>query len=757
MWTLPTTFKNQRKPSQPTGRLKPWFLAVLLIFQIATGAVPTPGGPAPSNSPPAAALNYPLARRDNVVDDYHGVKVADPYRWLEQLDSTETRAWVLAEARLTDSYLEKIPVRQALKQRLAELLNFEKFGVPFRKSGRYFYTYNRGLQQQSVLYTTVDLGAAPTVALDPNTLSTNGGLAVVGYVASPDGSTLAYGVSPGGSDWTEWRLRDVATGKDLPDVLRWTKYYPPVFAADGKSLYYSGFPAPPPGEELSARDLSNAVYYHALGRPQSADRKLYERSDHPDWQFEPHLTRDGHWLVLTAGEGEVGDKGLENVYAIDLTAVKPVLVPLAEGFDAAYIFAGADGGLLYFQTTLEAPRGRVIAIDPTKAAPGVQPGVSAGAHRVGWKEVVRQGADAMDVAGGSVTLVDHQLIVRTLHQACSKVQIYGLDGRLRSEVLLPGHGTAAGFGGESGDPDTFYTFTDLVTPPTVFRLDLETGASSVYRAPKLAFDLSALDTIQVYYPGKDGTQISMYLVFKKGFKYDGANPTLLYAYGGFGIPLLPHFDATRLAWLERGGIFALANLRGGGEYGEEWHRQAIRAHKQVVFDDFIAAAQWLISMRYTSTPKLAIEGASNGGLLIGACLTQRPDLFGAALAYVGVMDMLRFDQFGQGAGWVGDYGSPHNPEDFKALFAYSPYHNVHPGTRFPATLVITGDHDTRVMPAHSFKFAAALQAAQAGPAPVLLRVRLSTGHGHGPNTSQVIEETADAYAFLTKNLGMAEK
>jgi len=680
-----------------------------------------------------------------VVDDYHGVQVPDPYRWLEQLDSPETHAWVLAEAQLTDSYLAKIPVRQALKARLTRLLDFEKYGMPFHENGIYFYTHNTGLQQQSILYSMRGLSGEPAVALDPNELSTNGSLAIVGHVVSRDGSRLAYGVSHGGSDWSDWHVRDLATGKDLPDVVRWTKYYHPLFSPDGQGLYYSAFPAPRAGEELRARDLGNAVYYHALGTPQSADRKLYERPEHPDWQFEPHLTRDGRWLVLTAGEGEVGDKGLENVYALDLTSTNAAPMALTEGFDAAYMFAGGDGGLLYFQTTLDAPRGRVIAIDP--ALP----------ERSHWKEVVPQTEDAMDSASASVTLVDHQLIVRTLHDAHSKVSIYALDGRLLREVALPGPGTASGFGGAPEDPETFYAFTDFVTPASVYRLNLETGASSLYRAPKVAFDPSALESHQVFYPGKDGTRIPMSLVYMKGLKRDGKNPTLLYGYGGFGISILPHFDATRMVWLERGGVLAVANIRGGGEFGEQWHRQAIRSHKQICFDDFIAAAEWLITEHYTSTPRLAIEGGSNGGLLVGACLTQRPDLFGAVLAYVGVMDMLRFDQFGQGAGWEGDYGSPQNPEDFKALFAYSPYHNVRAGTRYPATLVVTGDHDTRVMPGHSFKFAAALQSAQAGPAPVLLRVRLSTGHGTGPTTSQVIEEKADAYAFLMENLGMAER
>jgi prolyl oligopeptidase len=689
-------------------------------------------------------LSYPPARRDDVPDDYNGIKVADPYRWLEKLDSDETRNWVKAEAVLTDSYLQKIPVRDVLQKRLTALLNFEKFGMPFHKADQYFYSHNSGLQQQSVLLVSQGLRGAPKVAFDPNALSTNGSLAVVGYVASPDGSTLAYGVSQGGSDWTDWHFRDLASGRDLPDVVKWTKYYHPIFTMDGKGVYYSAFPAPPPGQELKVRDLGDAVFVHVLGTPASADRKLYERPDHPDWQFEPYLTKDGHWLVLRVGEGEVGDKGLEDLYVLNLKNPGSSAVTLAEGFDKNYMYIGADQGLLYFETTVEAPRGRVVAVDPSVA------------DHV-WKEVIPQGSDTMDVDHGSVTLVDHQLIVRTLHDVTSKVVIYGLDGSLRREVTLPGRGTATGFDGEADDKETFYSYTDMVTPPTIYRLDLEAGTSTVYRAPKIAFDTSALETKQVFYTAKDGTRIPMTLAYKKGIKLDGKNPTLLYAYGGFGNSILPRFDATRMVWLERGGVFAVANIRGGGEYGEEWHRQAIRAHKQIVFDDFASAAEWLIAQGYTSTPKLAIEGGSNGGLLMGASVTQRPDLFGAVLAYVGVMDMLRFDQFGQGAGWVGDFGVPHDPEDFKTLRAYSPYHNVRPGTHYPATMVITGDHDARVMPAHSFKFAAAMQNAQTGPAPILLRVRLSTGHGAGPTTSQLVAEKADAYAFLMENLGMEVK
>lgn len=687
-----------------------------------------------------SSFKYPSARRDSQVDDYHGEKVADPYRWMERLDSPETREWVKAEAELTDSYLEKTPVRRALKERLTQLLDYEKFGTPFHAGKRFFYSHNSGLQPQSDLLMTVGLDGKPTIAFSPNLLPK--GVSVAGYVASPDGKLLAYGLSQGGSDWTDWHFRDLESGKDLSDELRWTKYYHPVFSPNGKGVYYSAFPAPAQGEELRVRDLNNAIYYHAFGGKQSEDRKVYARPEHQDWQFAPHLTRGGHWLVITAGEGEVGDKGLENIYAVNLGGNKGTVQTIVEGFDAEYLFAGEERELLYFQTTLNAPKGRVIAIDPHRK------------ERREFKEIVAQGEDAMDSASGSVTLVGHRLIVGTLHDAHSKVTVYGLDGHRQYEVSLPGIGTASGFGGTPKDEETFFSFVDYVTPPTIYRLNLKAGESELYRAPKPPFESTQFETKQVFYPSKDGTKIPMYLVHKRGIKLDGANPTLLYGYGGFGISVVPRFDSTRVAWLERGGIFAVANIRGGGEYGEEWHRQAIHEHKQKVFDDFIAAAEWLIAQKYTSTPKLAIEGGSNGGLLIGACVTQRPDLFGAALAYVGVMDMLRFDQFGQGAGWVGDYGSPQNPKDFKALRAYSPYHNVKPGTRYPPIMVITGDHDARVMPAHSFKFAAALQAAQSGAAPILLRVRLSTGHGAGPTTSQVIEEKADAYAFLMASLGM---
>jgi len=688
------------------------------------------------------SLHYPPAPRGNVVDDYHGTAVADPYRWMEELDAPQTRAWVSAEGKLTDAYLASIKEREPLRRRIATLYEYEKFGIPFHEGGRYFYTHNSGTQEQSVLYTTRRLGDEATLVLDPNTLSPDGSLIVTDYEAARDGRHLAYGVSEAGSDWTDWRVRDLEEGRDLPDAARHTKYYKPQFAHDSQGFYYSAFPTPRAGQELATQDLGDAVYYHALGTPPGSDRLVFSDSAHPDWQYEPHLSSDGRWLVIACGEGEVGDKGVENIYLVDLASRTAKAVQVTSGFEAAYNYVGADAGRLYFLTTLNAPNGRVISIDPLHP------------DRARWKEVIPAGADAISLTETSVTLVGHRLLVRTLHDARNRVLVYDLDGARHGEVQLPGSGIALGFEGRPEDPDSFYAFADVITPPTVYRYDLSSGHSTLFRAPKVAFDPGRFDTRQVFYPGKDGTRIPMLLTYRKGLKLDGLNPLLLYGYGGFGIPMLPTFNPARIAWLELGGVYAIANIRGGGEYGETWHRQAIRAHKQVVFDDFIAAAEWLIAQRYTSTPRLAIQGGSNGGLLVGACVTQRPELFGAAVAAVGVMDMLRFDKFGQGAGWIGDYGSPQDAEDFKALYAYSPVHNVHPGTKYPATLVITGDHDTRVMPMHSFKFVASLQAAQAGPAPVLLLLESASGHGGGRTTSQAIEQSASAYAFLIRNLRM---
>jgi prolyl oligopeptidase len=687
------------------------------------------------------ALKYPPAPRGSTVDDYHGTLVPDPYRGLESLDAPDTRAWVQAESQLTEKYLAGLPARAQLRTRFTKLFDLERLGEPFQAGGQYFFTRNTGLQNQSVLYVAANLDAAPRVALDPNALSKDGSLNVVGYVASHDGKLIAYGISISGSDWTDWHIRDLATGKDMADVVRYTKYYKPIFSKDNRGLYYSAFPVPAAGTELSAQDIGDAVFFHALGKPAASDKKLLQFKGHPDWQYEPRLSDDGRWLVVSVGEGEVGDKGLENIYLVDLTAPAKPATAVFEGFSAAYIYAGSDDGRLFFVTSLAAPNGKIISIDPLRPTARAL-------------TVVAEGRDAIDLTETSVTLVDHQLIVRSMHDAHSRVVAYGLNGVQKREVSLPGPGTAAGFSGRPADHETFYSFTDMLTPPTVFRLDLETGQSTVYRSPRTNFDAQAFEQHQVFYPAKDGTRIPMMLAYRKGLKLDGDNAVLLYAYGGFGIPLLPEFSPARIAWMEMGGVYAVANIRGGGEYGEAWHQQAYHEHRQVAFDDFIAAGEWLIAQHYTSTAKLVIRGESNGGLLMGAVLTQRPGLFGAVIAGVGVMDMLRFDQFGQGAGWTGEFGTPGNAAEFPAIYAYSPLHHIRAGTHYPATLIVTGDHDTRVMPAHSFKFAATLQAAQAGPEPILLDIESSSGHGGGSTVSQAIEQTADIYAFLADRLRM---
>jgi prolyl oligopeptidase len=691
-------------------------------------------------SEPAARITYPAAARGPVVDDYNGTQVADPYRWLEELDSPATRAWVTAESRLTNQRLAALPLRAQFRERIGQLFSYERYGIPFRDGKRLFYTHNSGRQDQAVLYVQDSPSAPPRVLLDPNLLSKDGSQVVVGYVASRDGSLLAYGVSESGSDWVEWRLRDVEKGVDLPDVLRFTKYYRPVFSRDGKGLYYSAFPAPTPGSELSAQDLGNAVYYHALGSS-AADRKLLELTGHRDWQYKVALSEDGRWSVVATGEGEVGDKSVENIYLLDLSQPAAAVRTIVEGYRAAYEYLGSDARKLYFLTTAGASNGRVVSLDPFDV-------------HTAMTTVVPEGEPiALSEEGESVTLIHHQFIIVTVQGAHNHAAVYTLGGRKVRDIDLPGKGTILGFEGRPGDARTFYSFSNMVTPTTVYEYDAVTGRSRLFRRLKLAFDPGQYQETELKYPARDGTLIPLQLVRRRGIA-PGPHPLVLSGYGGFGIVNLPTFSPARLAWLERGGVYAIANIRGGGEFGEKWHRAANRHRKQVVFDDFIDAARWLIRERYTVTPRLAIMGASNGGLLAGACVTQHPELYGAVVAEVGVMDMLRFPLFGQGAGWMGEYGDPHDPWDFKALYAYSPLHNVRAGTHYPATLIVTGDHDTRVMPGHSFKFAAAMQAAQAGTQPILLYVEGSSGHGGGSNVSQGITQGSDIYAFLADRLGV---
>lgn len=676
--------------------------------------------------------NYPAARKSDQVDDYHGTKVADPYRWLEDLDSAETGKWVEAQNKLTFGFLNSIPQRAAIRERLTKLWNYEKFGVPFKEGSRYFYTRNSGLQNQSVLYTVTSLDAQPQMILDPNTLSADGTVAVSGLQVSPDGKLLAYSLSASGSDWQEWKVRDVATSKDLSDHLKWVKFSGVSWTRDGKGFFYSRYEEPK-ADALRATNYFQKVYYHKLGTPQTEDILVYERSDQKDWLFGGSVTEDGNYLIISVYQGT---DTKNRVYFKDLKVKDAPVVKLLDDFDAAYTFIGNEGTRFWFQTDQQAPRGKVIEVDVAKP------------ERANWKVVVPESKETLQ----ATTFVNHKFVLNYLRDAYTQVKIYDTAGKLVNEIALPGIGTADGFGGKAGDKETFYAFTGFTTPTTIYRYDFTTGKSTVFRQPKVDFNPSDYETKQVFYASKDGTKVPMFITHKKGLKLDGSNPTYLYGYGGFNISLTPAFSVGNLVWMEMGGVYAQANLRGGGEYGEDWHQAGMKLKKQNVFDDFIAAAEWLIANKYTSTPKLAIGGGSNGGLLVGAAMTQRPDLFGAAIPAVGVMDMLRFQKFTIGWAWVSDYGSSENAEDFKALYAYSPLHNIKPGTNYPPTMVVTADHDDRVWPGHSFKFAAALQAAQAGDAPVLIRIETKAGHGAGKPTSKIIEEIADRWAFLIKTL-----
>jgi prolyl oligopeptidase len=687
----------------------------------------------------SSPIVYPPSKKVEQVDDYHGIKVADPYRWLEDADSPETKAWVEAQNKVTFGFLESIPERARLRERLTQLWNYEKFGVPFREGDRYFFTRNDGLQNQSVLY----VGRTPDdpqarVLLDPNTLSADGTVALTNYAVSDDGKLLAYGLATAGSDWNEWRVRNVETGEDLPDRLQWVKFSGASWTKDGRGFFYSRYDEPKEGNLLQSTNYYQKLYYHRVGTPQSADELVYERRDHKEWGFGGYVTDDGRYLGIVVTMG-TSPKNL--FFYKDLTNPEAKVVELIPDFIADFTPVGNDGTTFYFRTDWEAPRGRLIAIDATRP------------ERANWREIIPQSRDTLE----AVRWVGGRFIALYLSDAKTQVRMFDREGKFVQEIALPGIGTAVGFGGKPEATETFYAFTSFTQPTSIYRYDFATGKSTLLRQPKVAFDPGAYVTQQVFYKSKDGTRIPMFIVHRKGLKQDGKNPTLLYGYGGFNISLTPSFSPARIAWLEMGGVLAIPNLRGGGEYGEEWHQAGTKLKKQNVFDDFIAAAEWLIREKYTQPARLAIQGGSNGGLLVGACMTQRPELFGAALPAVGVLDMLRFNKFTIGWAWESDYGSPQNPEEFKALYAYSPLHNLKPGTRYPATLITTADHDDRVVPAHSFKFAAALQAAHKGDAPVLIRIETKAGHGAGKPTSKLIEETADVWAFLVRTFQMTVK
>jgi prolyl oligopeptidase len=684
----------------------------------------------------APRLEYPKTRQVDQVDDYFGTKVRDPYRWLEDDNSPETKAWVEAENKVTFAFLEAIPERRTIEKRLTELWDYERYGLPSKEGPRYVYSRNSGLQNQAVLYRAAGLDATPEVLLDPNTLSKDGTVALGSAHFSDDGSLMAWSAAEAGSDWIEWRVREVATGRDRDDLVRWSKFSGAAWKKDDSGFYYSRYDAPKPGDTLKGVNRYQKVYFHRVGTPQEQDALVYERSDQPDWGFGADVTDDGRFLLVYQTQGT---DPRNRIFVQDLHDPRAAIAPFLDAYDAEYQVVGNDGDLFFVRTDKDAPRQRLVAIDRRDPRPQA------------WTEIVPQ--DKGRGVLSSVDMIGDRFVVVWQIDAHDVLAIYDKHGALEREVALPGIGNVT-VSGRRRDAEFFYAFTSFTYPTTIYRCDPASGASTVFRQPKVRFDPGGYETVQVFFRSKDGTRIPMFATARKGIARDGQNPTLLTGYGGFDISETPAFSPAVMGWLEMGGVYALANLRGGGEYGKEWHDAGRLENKQNVFDDFIAGAEYLIRERYTSAPKLAISGASNGGLLVGAVLNQRPDLFGAALPAVGVMDMLRFHLFTIGWAWKSDYASSETKQGFETLIRYSPLHNIKPGTRYPAVLITTADHDDRVVPAHSFKYAATLQAAQAGDAPVLIRIETRAGHGAGKPTSKVIEETADRYAFLVKNLRM---
>jgi prolyl oligopeptidase len=722
-------------------RRVPVLLAALSLSCATVGTAPSPAlAEAPAHAPAAVTeTTSPLARPGDTVEELHGQRVADPYRWMEELGSPELGAWVARQNLATDAWLQAVPGRAALQERLTALASNESVGPPFQRGGKYFFVYRDGKADQPVVMVSTSLEARGPVLIDPGPLSRGGTLSFAGLSVSDDGALVAYGMAEGGGDWQRWKVREVATGKDLAEELGFIKYYRPVFTHDGKGLYYSRFPAPPPGQELKESDHDCKVYLHRLGTPAEQDEVVYFDPTHPSYQYELASSSDGRWLVITVGDGEVGDRGVEEVLVLDLARKGARPAPLITGFDAEYVFAGSEGSRLFFQTSLQAPRKRVLAVDVRSPA------------RSRWRTVVAEGPEPIDGVG----LVGNQLLVQTLRDAHTAVRAYTTGGTLVREVQLPGIGSAWGFQGRAGDTETFYGFAGLTTPFTVYRYQLGTGKSTAWRAPRVSFDPQAFETRQVFFPSRDGTKVPMFITARKGLDLDGQRPTVMTAYGFGGISYPPAFDSQLVPWLERGGVAVLVNVRGGGEYGEAWHHAAWRHNRQTGLDDFIAAGEWLVGNHYTSPARLGAYGTSGGGMLVGAVVVQRPDLFGAVAPIAGVHDLLRFHLFGEGAGWAGDLGSPTLAEDFAFLKTISPLHNVRAGTHYPAMLLPTGEQDARVVPLHTYKFAAALQAAQAGAAPILVRVWTKTGHGQGGQRRQHIDQGAELYGFFARTLGLS--
>ena len=687
-------------------------------------------------------LSYPVARKAEQTDDYFGTTVSDPYRWMEDVDSAELKTWIDAENELTQEYLAKVPVRETIQKRLMELIDFERYTAPERRGTRYFYSHNSGLQNQNVLYWQEGLEGEPKVLLDPNTFSEDGTVAISGINITDDGMLAAYSIADAGSDWVKWHVRNVTTGKDLADVVEWSKFSGASWRKDGSGFYYARYDEPAAdaseAEALKTANYFHKIYFHKLGSPQSEDALVFHRPDDGELNLGAAVTEDGRYLVIHQSKGTSPNNELA---VQDLQDPGKRIMRLIDTADATYAPINNDGTLFWLLTTLDAPNGKVIAIDLNEP------------EREHWKTVIPESMNKLS----DISIIDNTFIANYLADAQSRVELLGLDGSPIEQLHLPSIGTAYGFSGLRKDTETFYQFSNFTTPGTTYRLDMKTRKSTLFRQPKLLFDPDLYETRQIFTASKDGTRVPMFISHKKGLVLDGTAPTLLYGYGGFNISLMPEFAPSHVMWMEMGGVYAQASLRGGGEYGEAWHDAGTRVRKQNVFDDFISLAEWLITNQYTAPERLAIAGGSNGGLLVTACELQRPDLFGAVVAQVGVMDMLRFDKFTIGWAWKEEYGSPSEDEaEFRAISKYSPLHNIRQSVSYPATLIMTADHDDRVFPAHSFKYTAALQAAQAGPNPILIRVETRAGHGAGMPLSKRIEATVDQYAFMANELHLGQ-
>jgi prolyl oligopeptidase len=685
-------------------------------------------------------IEYPKTPTVDQVDNFHGTLVRDPYRWLEDVDAPQTLSWIAAQNELTFSILEKIPARARIQARLTALWDFPKTSAPRKRGGRYFQMDNTGLQNQDVMFTRESLTDEKRLLLDPNLLSQDGTVALTNWEVSKDGRYLAYATSASGSDWQIWRVRDVEIGQDLPDVIEWSKFSGAAWLQDSSGFFYSRYDAPEAGKAFEEANYNQKLYFHRLGTPQPEDRLVYERPDQREWGFDGRVSDDGKYLAIHVWQGT----DIRNRFFYQDLEAGGETIELIPELEANYHFIDHDGPLFYFRTDLDAPRGRVIAIDirtPEKA------------H---WRTIIPESDDVLE----NIIVANQQFVTIYLHNAYHQLKRFKMSGEYLGEIQLPGLGSIVSINddlslnGNREDNELFFTFHSFAHPPSVYRYDFEANRIELLVKPDIDFDFDNYQVDQEFATSKDGTRIPIFLVHRKDLQKNGDNPTLLYGYGGFSIPITPSFMVSRLVWLEMGGILAVATLRGGGEFGEEWHQAGSLLNKQNCFDDMIAAAEYLISEDYTKPERLAIEGRSNGGLLVGACMTQRPDLFGVALPAVGVMDMLRFHKFTIGWAWVSDYGSADDPQQFAALYKYSPLHNLKPGTHYPATLITTADHDDRVVPGHSFKFAAALQAAQAGDAPTLIRIQTKAGHGFGKPTAILIEEQTDILSFMVKYLDM---